>query len=118
METYDRLQDAVADVEAEDVIVARAAGAAVGFIANAMANDAALDQQDMSDDIPADEQLFSVGWLCQRFQRGPAEIRSAMRQAKIPFVRSLNEVPYLDGYGLVALAKYFKAMRAKQGDKE
>lgn len=66
------------------------------------------DRQEIEDDIPPGKQLFSVGWLSQRFQRSPSDVRGAMKRSGVRFVEARNEVSYVDGYGVVELARHFR----------
>lgn len=61
--------------------------------------------------IPPAKQFFSLGRLCQMFQRRPAEIHLLMRAANVEFVQSVDDVPYIDGNGLIRLDEVEREIR-------
>jgi hypothetical protein len=51
----------------------------------------------------ADRQFLSIGFLCQMFQRTPAELRSILAAASIPPSHSVNGISYYDGRAVETL---------------
>jgi hypothetical protein len=69
-------------------------------------------------EVPAEKQAFSLGYACQLFQAAPPVIREIMKRASVRFSASVNDVPYIDGNGLLAMNRYLQTVREKYEDKQ
>jgi hypothetical protein len=101
-----------ADLRAEvqsETLVETTAGIAAAAVAAALH---ALECVEFGDSIPVEKQFYSLGWCCQHFQCSPDQLRRFMRAGNIQFAEARNEIAYLDGTGLLALAKFIRSIRA------
>lgn len=64
-------------------------------------------------EVPADKQMFSLGYCCQLFQVAPPIVREIARRAEVRFACAVNDVPYLDGDGVVQMNRYLHKLRAE-----
>lgn len=67
----------------------------------------------MNNDIPVDRRYFTLGFLSQLFQRTPADLRVILAAAGVQPTHSINDVPYFDAYGFLAIGR---ALREARGD--
>jgi hypothetical protein len=98
-ETFD---DALRSVNAEEA-AAHAVGAVAAILGQAAAAQQAIEGQQLEDDIPVQNQFFSLGHVCQLLNRPPSDVRALMRRAGVQIAYCVNEVVHLDGAGVVKL---------------
>ncbi len=69
-------------------------------------------------EVPCEKQMFSLGYCCQLFQVAPPILREIAKRAGVKFACAVNDVPYIDGNGLVDMNRYLRQLRAEYEAKE
>ena len=90
--------------------------AVAALAAMADAVDAIEPKVDPTDDVPAEKQLFSLGYCCQLFQCAPNVVREIAKRAGVSIAMVMNDIPHYDGVGVVQMNRYLRELResAKQ----